>query len=73
MVKFAILTDLHAEIVHDAERRIDAFVEAANKENVDFAIQLGDFIQPPFKGSYNCAEDKVSPVMKNILENKGEY
>ena len=73
MIKIAILTDLHTEIVHDAERRIDAFVEAANKEGVDFAVQLGDFIQPPFDGSYVCTEDKVSPVMRNMLERKGLY
>ena len=73
MIKIAILTDLHTEIVHDAERRIDAFIDKANKEEVDFAIQLGDFIQPPIDGSYDCPEDKVSPVMRNMLKKKGLY
>lgn len=71
MIKVAVMTDLHVDIVHDAQFRIDTFIKRANEEKVDFAIQLGDFIQPPFKGSYICAEDRVSPVMRNTLEDKG--
>ena len=71
MIKFAVMTDLHTDIIHDAPKRVQAFVEAANAESCDFAIQLGDFMQPEFIGSYQCSESRVSPVMKNILAGLG--
>lgn len=44
-VKFAIVSDLHAQDVPDGKERIQAVVDAANREKVDFLIQLGDFIR----------------------------
>lgn len=42
-VTFAAMTDLHLDIMHDGMMRIDAFLDAAQKADVDFIIQLGDF------------------------------
>lgn len=45
-VTFAAMTDLHLDIMHDGMMRIDAFLDAAQKADVDFIIQLGDFSYP---------------------------
>ncbi|NME68141.1 metallophosphoesterase family protein [Flammeovirga aprica] len=45
-VKFAVCTDVHQDIIHDAPERLQTFVEHAQKEDVDFIIQLGDFCYP---------------------------
>lgn len=42
-VKFAVFTDLHHGLMHDAEWRINAFIKACEEEKPDFSIQLGDF------------------------------
>ena len=44
-IKFAIVSDLHAPDLPDGRERMQAVVDAANAENVDFLIQLGDFIR----------------------------
>lgn len=44
-VRFAIVSDLHAPDIPNGLERMQAVVEAANRENVDFLIQLGDFIR----------------------------
>jgi len=45
-LRFAICTDVHQDIIHDAPDRIKTFIKAAQKEKVDFIIQLGDFCFP---------------------------
>lgn len=45
-VKFAVCTDVHQDLIYDATDRMQKFVSAAKKENVDFIIQLGDFCMP---------------------------
>lgn len=42
-VKFAIASDFHAQDVPDGKERLTAFIRAAEDENVDFIIELGDF------------------------------
>ncbi|EKU91576.1 metallophosphoesterase family protein [Bacteroides oleiciplenus] len=44
-LKFAIVSDLHASAMPDGKERMQTVVDVANKENVDFLIQLGDFIR----------------------------
>ena len=44
-VRFAIVSDLHAPDIPDGLQRMETVVEAANREKVDFLIQLGDFIR----------------------------
>jgi len=45
-VRFGVCTDVHKDIMHDADRRLGAFVERRNRDKVDFIIQLGDFCRP---------------------------
>lgn len=45
-VKFGIFADLHVDIMHDAQRRLEAFLDACRREDVDFIIHLGDFCYP---------------------------
>ncbi|WP_044206563.1 metallophosphoesterase [Flammeovirga sp. OC4] len=45
-VKFAVCTDVHQDIIHDAPQRLQTFVKQAQKEKADFIIQLGDFCYP---------------------------
>ena len=42
-VNFAIMSDIHAQDVPDGKERLDSFITAATKANVDFIIELGDF------------------------------
>lgn len=46
MVKFGVFADLHVDIMHDCEERLNIFLEKCREENVDFIIQLGDFCYP---------------------------
>lgn len=41
--KFAIITDIHHDIAHDAPERLETFLKAAKENKVDFIIELGDF------------------------------
>ncbi|MBE7054878.1 MAG: serine/threonine protein phosphatase [Ruminococcaceae bacterium] len=45
-VKFGVFADLHVDIMHDTQERLEKFLEACRKDNVDFIIQLGDFCYP---------------------------
>ena len=45
-VKFAVCTDVHQDLIHDAKDRLQTFVNVADKEKADFIIQLGDFCLP---------------------------
>lgn len=45
-ITFAISSDIHQDIIHDAPQRLSAFVKEAEKKNVDFMIDLGDFCFP---------------------------
>lgn len=55
-IKFAIASDFHAPDIPDGEKRIQAFIDAAKSENVDFIIELGDF----------CRLDSTSQPYINI-------
>ncbi|MCX6929238.1 MAG: metallophosphoesterase [Verrucomicrobia bacterium] len=45
-ITFAISTDIHKDIMHDADQRLQAFVDAAARAKVNFIVDLGDFCQP---------------------------
>lgn len=45
-ITFAVGTDIHKDIMHDADQRLQAFVDAASRARVNFIIDLGDFCQP---------------------------
>lgn len=55
-VKFAIASDFHAQDVPDGKERLTTFIRAAEDENVDFIIELGDF----------CRLDSISKVYRDL-------
>lgn len=44
-IKFAVISDIHHDIMHDGPKRLNSFLEDAAKNEVDFIIDLGDFCQ----------------------------
>ena len=62
-IKFVIVSDLHAPDVPYGDKRMQDVVDAANREQADFLIQLGDFIRL----------DSISQPLAKIWEGyKGE-
>ena len=45
-VRFGICADPHKDIMHDADQRLQVFVDRMNRARVDFVIHLGDFRRP---------------------------
>ena len=45
-LRIGIITDVHKDIIHDADERLKAFIEAMNAEKVDAVMQMGDFCTP---------------------------
>lgn len=42
-LRFGIVSDVHKDLIPDANERLEKFIDKARRENVDFIIQLGDF------------------------------
>lgn len=42
-LQFGIVTDVHKDLMPDADKRLAAFIDKAIDKNVDFIIQMGDF------------------------------
>lgn len=42
-LKFGIVTDVHKDLIPDADERLQKFIATATAQEVDFIIQLGDF------------------------------
>lgn len=69
-ITFAISSDIHQDIIHDAPKRLSAFVKAAEERDVDFMIDLGDFCHPIPENSEFVNIWKNSPIEKyNALGN----
>lgn len=68
-VKFAVMADIHLDIMHDGMRRLDEFLRAADKEEVDFVIHLGDFAYPNDTSKTKCDLDRMPINVKNAYEN----
>lgn len=69
-VKFAVCADVHQDIIYNAPERINIFIKEAQKENVDFIIQLGDFCFPidenkAFIDNWNLFEGPKYHVLGN--------
>ena len=58
-VTFGIFTDIHTEIMPDGRQRLAAFLDACQKKQVDFMIQLGDFYYPPHRSPLKCPREKI--------------
>ena len=65
--RFGIFADLHVDIMHDTEARLEQFLAACREENVDFIIQLGDFCYPDENRRCVCAPDKRPVNIENAL------
>lgn len=44
--RFGLISDIHKDIMHDADDRLCAFIQKVQAEQVDFIMQLGDFCKP---------------------------
>ena len=55
-LRFAIASDFHAPDVPDGKERVASFIKAAEDENVDFIIELGDF----------CRLDSNSQIYRDL-------
>ena len=62
-LKFGIVADVHKDLIPDADSRLQKFINEAQKRNVDFIIQLGDFCManPKNKGFLNIWESFKGP------------
>ena len=67
-IKFGIFTDLHVDIMHDTEERLEEFLRAARDEDVDFIIQLGDFCYPDEGRRCDCDDSSLPVNLKNSLK-----
>lgn len=45
-LRIGLITDVHKDLVPDADERLKAFVDAMTAEKADALIELGDFCQP---------------------------
>lgn len=46
IIKFALFTDLHHDVIPDGLERLNSFITRAREAEVDFIIELGDFCHP---------------------------
>ncbi|MFC1712849.1 metallophosphoesterase family protein [Candidatus Poribacteria bacterium] len=44
--RFGLISDVHKDVIHDADDRLCAFIQKVQAEQVDFIIQMGDFCIP---------------------------
>ena len=70
IVRFGVCADVHKDVMHDADQRLQVFVSEMNEKDVDFIIQLGDFCQPQeynetFMGIWNSFEGPKFHVLGN--------
>lgn len=74
-VKFAIVSDIHPDIMHDGEKRLQDFLNAASKNKVDFIIDLGDFAFVKSENQlmvdlwYNFPSDKYHVIGNHDMDN----
>ncbi|MCE4566974.1 metallophosphoesterase [Maribellus sp. CM-23] len=45
-IRFGVCADVHKDIMHDADERLQAFINKASEKKTDFIIQMGDFCRP---------------------------
>lgn len=69
-VKIGIITDLHQDIMHDAPRRLQGFINHIKKDKPDAIVQLGDFAIPKPENkqvieAFNNAHHKALHVLGN--------
>ena len=45
-LRFGVIADVHKDVMHDADQRLQVFIDEMTKRKVDFILQLGDFCIP---------------------------
>jgi 3',5'-cyclic AMP phosphodiesterase CpdA len=70
VVRFGICADVHKDVMHDADRRLQLFIDKMTQGEVDFIIELGDFMQPQdynasFLDIWNSFEGPAYHVLGN--------
>jgi predicted phosphodiesterase len=46
VVRFGVMTDVHKDVMHDADHRLEVFISRMIQLRPDFVIQMGDFCIP---------------------------
>ncbi len=69
-VKFGVFADLHVDIMHDTQERLQVFLDACRQENVDFIVQLGDFCYPDDNRRVVCKPEHMPVNIANALRVK---
>jgi 3',5'-cyclic AMP phosphodiesterase CpdA len=69
-LKFALIADIHQDVMPDGVERVAAFVKAMEKIKPDFVLQLGDFCWPhprnkPFLAAWNAFHGPRYHVLGN--------
>lgn len=67
-VRFAVMADLHMDIMHDGEQRIATFLRTAQDMNVDFILSLGDFLYPTSTYVSRCAPNALPVNLRLAME-----
>ncbi len=70
IVRFGVCADIHKDVMHDADQRQQVFVDEMKNADVDFIIELGDFMQPQdynasFQNIWNSYEGPSFHVLGN--------
>lgn len=69
-VKFGVFADLHVDIMHDTQERLQVFLDTCRQENVDFIIQLGDFCYPDNNRKVVCKPEHMPVNIANAVLTK---
>ena len=69
-LRLGLITDLHRDIIHDSDLRLQTFLEEVNRAEIHAKIQLGDFAIPkpanaPFIAAFNQGKIPAYHVLGN--------
>lgn len=69
-LRFGVCADVHKDVMHDADQRLQIFIDQMNEKKVDFIIQLGDFCRPyDFNQSFMDVWNSFDGPVYNVLGN----
>jgi hypothetical protein len=69
-IRFGISTDIHKDVMNDADERLSTYIRKVKEQQVDFIIDLGDFCHPVPENKGFVEIWNSSPVPKyNVLGN----
>jgi hypothetical protein len=69
-LRLGLITDLHRDIIHDADLRLQTFLEEVHRTEVHAKIQLGDFAIPkPANASFIAAFNQGNIPAYHVLGN----